>query len=453
MRVLLAYPPYVYGTNSPPLGIMYIASVLERERHSVKIVDCSLNGKDFDSFVRKADLLGVSFTSQLIKETKELISHARAICPKIKIVVGGPHVTSFEKEVFKELPNVDYAVVGEGEYTVLELANEMDIEKIKGLLWKSDNGKIHVNQPRPLINNLDELPFPARHLVPLKKYSLPGAIVTSRGCPFRCCFCYKLSGRTYRAHSPNRVLSEMEEMRKNFKINEFMIDDDNFVADPKRVHEIIDGIIERNWKPKIVLGNGIRVDSIVRNENLVSKMAKAGVKQVSLGIESIIQEVLDASLKDITVEQVEKAIAILRKYDISFSLYLMVGLPKDSYENVEKTKKWLKENHVKGFGISMATPYPKTKLWNYVSKYGRWLKLPDQSSYSWHNLIFVHPVWDTLDFSAEDRMKALLELRYFAAKKLIKQVKIYPMLIRHPKIPLWWLSKWLSSTIKQRFSR
>jgi len=447
MDVLLVYPDYKHREKSPPLGLMYIASVLEERGHNVKIIDLSVDkSTNFSSSVRESDILGISFTSQQFDETYKLVNHAREVSPKIKIVVGGPHATIFEREVFKAIPSVDYIAVGEGEYTALDLANGMQPEEIRGLIWKDEDGNIHANQPRPIIKNLDEIPFPARHLVPMKRYSYKGTILTSRGCPFKCIYCLKKAGRIYRTHSPDYVLSEMEEMMENFSISEFHVCDDNFIANPGRASKIADGIIERNWKCKINLWGGSRLDLIAQNEPLIAKLAEAGLRRTGLGVESIVQEVLEATKKDITREEVEEAIAILRKYDISFFVFLMVGLPNDKYGNVETTKKWIAKNRIKDFGVSLATPYPKTELWEYVNKHGRWLVQPNRAhiDYSYHTVTKVYPMWDTPDFPAEQRMKALVELFRFSAIRagFISRDRM-ALAIRQPRLMLEWFKKWL----------
>ncbi len=443
----MAYPDYQHRDKSPPLGLMYVASVLEHHGHNVKIIDFSVDKPTaFSSSINDSDIFGISFTSQQFHEAYQLINQVRRVSEKIKIIVGGPHATIYEKEVFNEIPSVDYVAVGEGEYTALDIANGVHPEKVNGLIWKDEGGNIYVNPPRPIVKNLDELPFPARHLVPMKKYSCKGAILTSRGCPFRCIFCLKKTGRTWRAHSSDYVISEMNEMIENFNISEFHICDDNFLANPKRANEIADAILMMNWKCNLNLWGGSRVDLIAKNEPLIAKLAQAGLRKTGLGIESVIPEVLDAMRKDITLEEVEKAIAILRKYDISFFIFLMVGLPNDKYENVEITKKWIVKNKIKEFGVSLATPYPKTELWEYVNNNGRWLVSSKdvQKDFSYHTVTKVYPMWDTPDFPAEQRMKTLVELIRFSAIRTgyISRDKL-TIAIKQPRLMLEWLKKWL----------
>jgi radical SAM superfamily enzyme YgiQ (UPF0313 family) len=310
-----------------------------------------------------------------------------------------------------------------------------------------------VNPTRPIIKNLDGLPFPARHLVPMTKYSCSGAILTSRGCPFRCIYCLKKAGRTWRAHSTQYVISEMNEMHEQYHIRDFHICDDNFLAKPTRANEIADAILTRNWKYTLNLWGGSRVDLIAKNEPLIAKLAKAGLRKTGLGLESVIPDVLDAAKKDITLEEVDQAIAILRKHGISFFVFLMVGLPNDTYENVELTKKWIVKNKIEEFGVSLATPYPKTELWGYVNTHGRWLVSPKdlQKDFSYHTVTKVYPMWDTPDFPAEQRMKALVELIRFSAIRsgYISRDRL-AIAIKQPRLMLEWFKKWLNLHLTTR---
>ncbi|PIP31835.1 hypothetical protein COX24_01415 [bacterium (Candidatus Gribaldobacteria) CG23_combo_of_CG06-09_8_20_14_all_37_87_8] len=454
MKVTLVMPPYPFGWDSPPLGIMYIASVLREVNHSVKIICFNKNKEDFLTAVKESDFLGISLTSQIVREGEKIIQQAKKISPQVKVVVGGPHVTIFEKKIFEQFPLVDYACVGEAEYTMLELAEGKGLGQIRGLIWKDKKGQVIANPPRELIKDLDLLPFPARDLVNLKKFEEAGIIMTSRGCPFRCVYCYKLSGNIYRTHSAERVILEMERMRFEYGIRNFVFADDNFVADPNRANIIAEMIIKKQWRDiTLDFSNGIRVDSIVAHPELIAKFTKIGLKSVSLGVESVVQDVLDASKKDITLEKVVKAIRILKRNKIDHFVFLQVGLPNDNYQNVEATKKWLLKNGITNFGAALTTPYPKTELWNYVEKKGRFLFPKEEiyKHYPWHNMTNVYPIWETDSYKAEERMRALAEIRYFAARMLVKNDKKKVMLLlRNPGL-LGWIIKYIHFSILGRF--
>ena len=236
----------------------------------------------------------------------------------------------------------------------------------------------------------------------------------------------------------------MEIMYHKYSIRDFVVNDDNFAADIERAYTIGDMIAKKNWKDiTIRLGNGIRADTVVRYPDFIRRYAGIGLNSVSLGIESVVQEVLDATQKDITLEQIDKAVSILKEHNLDYFLYLQVGLPNDRYENAKKVKEWVKRNDIKCFGVGLTTPYPKTALWDYIEKNGRFLYPKNEiyKRYPWHNLTNVFPVWETKEFSAEKRMRALTELRYFAGMRFLRYGGIIA-LFRHPAI-LEWARKWV----------
>jgi len=457
MRFLLSYARDVTLSQSflpmPPLGIMYLAAVLERDGHWVRIVDLSVDKQDvFNSYAKKVDVLGVSVPTQLLSGARALVQEAKKLSPKIKVIVGGPHPSSLCADTFTHIPEADFIAVGEGEETIKEFANEVEYAKIDGLIWKDEDGKIYENNPRTFIKDLDTLPLPARHLVSMNKYSMKGSILTSRGCPFRCVYCYKWSGRTYRAHSPRYVLEEMEDMQRRYGVKSFHVVDDNFTAIPKRAEEIVEGIMDRNWRIGLSLFNGIRADFIARNEALIAKMKKAGLKYVSVGAESVIQDVLDATKKDLKVGDIEKAVRILKDNKIDFILYLMVGLPGDRFDNVQRTIDWLKKNEVSKFSVSLTTPYPKTKLWNYINENenGRWLKPVHHLFDNVRDHLSIEPLWDTTDFPAEQRVEAMMKyMRFYNSQR-----RIIGLALRHPKLAYLRLKRlYRFSQIKKKFRR
>ncbi|MCX6799417.1 MAG: radical SAM protein, partial [Candidatus Diapherotrites archaeon] len=197
--------------------------------------------------------------------------------------------------------------------------------------------------------------------------SLP--IVTSRGCPFNCCYCFKgLFGMRFRARSPKNVVDELEYLKKNFGIKEFQVADDAFAADKKRAIAICKEIVERKICLPWSLPNGIRSNSL--NEEVVSWMKKAGLKYTGLGIESGNQGILDAVGKAQTLDDVRKAAALLKKYKITTVGFFMFGLPHDTLETMRDTVNFAKSLDLDYCSISMTTPYPGTRLYGEIKKGG-----------------------------------------------------------------------------------
>ncbi|RLE51664.1 MAG: hypothetical protein DRJ26_05535 [Candidatus Methanomethylicota archaeon] len=261
--------------------------------------------------------------------------------------------------------SIDAAVIGEGEYTMLELVEKVEERErpanIKGVIYRKE-GRIIENPPRNYIKNLDEIPFPAQNLLPMDLYGeYKGAIITSRGCPYSCTFCSKpVFGKTWRAHSPSYVLREKEELITKYKAEQISFLDDEFLLDRKRAEAILDGIIERRWKVKLYFWNGLRVDEV--DEKILMKMKQAGCTTINYGVESVDPLVLKNIKKNITLTQIEKAVKIARKLGIKVNLFLMIGNPGDTYEHVEKIKRFLDKVEVDGVHLSMATPYIKTEF-------------------------------------------------------------------------------------------
>jgi anaerobic magnesium-protoporphyrin IX monomethyl ester cyclase len=314
MKILLIQPPmviYPFETHSVPfpLGLAYMAAVLENEGYTVEILDCILENwnkpakedgkeyyglsyKDIDREIRKRrpDIVGISclFSSQW-KHMKEIAKIAKKY--DCKVVVGGAHPSSEVMSTIKNR-NIDFVIIGEGEYTMLNIVksieNAYNFRKIDGIAFRS-NRKVVINPKTKFIENLDELPFPAYHLLSMKKYfqakrphgtevvKPPSiAMITSRGCPRNCVFCsiHTIWGWRWRARSPEKVVDEIEFLVKNYGANEINFEDDNISLDKERMERICDEIIKRKLKIKWTTPNGIAIMTL--DKKLLYKMKKSG---------------------------------------------------------------------------------------------------------------------------------------------------------------------------------
>lgn len=338
MKVLLINPPQTFysGSEPPagnlPIGLMYIAAVLQKNDYKVEILDAFMADSTFQKngatisvgmpserirqeiSTRKPDIVGIAgpFTCQ-IENTLKISNLTKEVNAEILTVVGGPHVTLVPKEFLKEAKSVDVAVMGEGEYAMLDIAEVFEGKKqfsaIPGIAYRQ-NGKVRVNQPRPFIENLDLLPYPAYDLVDMEEYLNPKKIgyrsfrdhaismITSRGCPFNCCFCavHLHMGREFRAHSAQYVLAHIEYVVDKFKVKNIFFEDDNLTLDLARFAAICDGIIERKIKIGWETPNGVRADCLTMP--LLKKMKQSGCQSVFVGVESGEQQILDKLLAD-----------------------------------------------------------------------------------------------------------------------------------------------------------
>ncbi|MEM1674771.1 MAG: cobalamin-dependent protein [Candidatus Bathyarchaeia archaeon] len=229
MRVTLINPPSQnvellnIGIKAPPLGLAYLASVLEKNGCEVKIIDALALGLSL-SQVRGAlnmdqpDIIGITASTPMIYDAYNVARVAKEVCPNSTVVLGGPHPTFLPMETLKECPSADIVCIGEGEETMVELTEAIrrkaDLSRVRGIAFRTSDGKIVKTEPRPLIKDLDSLPFPAWHLLPMDKYTVLGKktvichVMSSRGCPFHCIFCSssRIFGRKHRARSAKNVL-------------------------------------------------------------------------------------------------------------------------------------------------------------------------------------------------------------------------------------------------------
>ena len=392
MRILLVNPPTSNQPGFPkysvfPYGILFLAAVLERNKYDVEIYDNNVDDRNPEDFVSfKPDLIGFSvLTGKSIGDAMNQSIAFKNILPRAKIVWGGVHPSLLPEQTIIE-PYIDYVVVGEGEYTLLELvqhledANNIKLKDIKGLLYK-ENNRILRNEPRPFIKNLDELPDPAWHLIDVKKYS-DITLNTSRGCPFRCTFCYNRPFNKGRRSdfSPERIVSQIEHLQQKYGATSVKFYEDNFTINRKRLREFCKLVISR--KLKIEWNCESRIDL---DEKDIALMARSGCTWVGLGVESGSPRVLAFLRKDIKLEDVEKTCRLLAKHKIGPGIYLMAGLPTETVEDFTMTLQLLKKLHFQSYEYMIYRPYPGTVLYDYCVNNGLFTppaKLADWANFS-----------------------------------------------------------------------
>jgi len=384
MKVSLLSPKWNKMVNSyPSLGLGYLAAVAEQEGHEVRIHDMGLDPKkSVEEEVAEVvafgpDLVGATAMTtswysieQAIALVKEQIG-----CP---VVIGGPHATTLP-EITLQDPHVDFVVHGEGEETFRELTRvlqkgERQYDPIAGLLYKNAEGETVRTPERPLIPDLDALPFPARHLFQLERYPLYNpngermvTILSSRGCPYICSFCFKgIVGRTYRQRSPENVVAEIEEVISRYAIRNFYFIDDLFTINVPRLEAIMDHFIaqELNIRWQCLA----RVDRVTAP--LLKKMHRAGCREIHYGVESGNEEILKATAKHIKLGQVQDAVTWTEDAGIRAKGYFILGLPNDTRETMEQTIEFAAGLGLSEAMFSIATPMPGTQLWDeLVSKH------------------------------------------------------------------------------------
>ncbi len=389
----------------PPLGILYVAAYLKKNtQHQIKILDLQLEDKNEDELreyllEEKPDIIGITAITFMMIDTIKLIKLISKILPDVKIILGGPHVNIYPQETL-EIPGVDFIVLGEGELPALDLINHINdkekLKTIKGLVFK-DNGQIINTGPRELLQDLDQLPHPARELTNYKKYystistaNPTTSMFTSRGCPYKCIFCDRPHlGKHFRARSASNVVDEIEKI-KNLGIKEIFIYDDTFTIDRQRVIDICNEILKRgikiNWDVRA------RVNTV--DEELLKLMRKAGCTRIHYGVESGVDRILKNLRKGITVEMAKKAFQATKKTGIEAAAYFMIGCPGEKLEDIKQSIKLAKELKPDYVHFSVLTPFPATEIYFIGLQNGLIKKDVWREFAKYPNENFTPPAWE-----------------------------------------------------------
>ncbi len=387
---------YLYGIF-PPLGIALLASVLEKEGHQVRIIDCTTEeippDKITDYINEKYDYIGITSFTQTVPLAYKMAKNIKSVFNDAVIVMGGIHASALPEEVASN-PYVDICVRGEGEETIKEIVAGVDIEKIRGISYKK-NGKIIHNQKREQISDLDPYPLPAYHLLPMDKYrSMLGVaikepsigLIISRGCPGRCEYCFPNSlGNKVRMKSPKKILEEILLLKNKYGKKEIDFYDDTFTMFKDKITEMCNLLIDN--KVDIAWSCCTRADFITKD--LLILMKKAGCHQVMYGIESGSSHVREELGKKIRVD-FKEIVKMTQKIGIQIRATFMIGNYMETYDDVVKTINYSKYLNTDYAIFNITTPYPGTRLYGRLEKEGRILT-KDWTKYDFFNVVFKHP--------------------------------------------------------------
>jgi radical SAM superfamily enzyme YgiQ (UPF0313 family) len=447
LKVALVNPPVrqsfeiqsALGLNAPPLGLAYIGAVLERDGYDVTIIDAPISCDSQEDVIKKLqsmepNVIGVTSTTPSIGDAVSLITKIKQKMPDSVTVLGGCHITFLPEETMGTCPAIDIGVIGEGEATMLELVHSIEggrpLDAVDGIAVR-DGGKIRRTRPRRLIEDLDRLPFPARHLLPMEKYTALGErtpignVITSRGCPFRCIFCAssRLYGNTFRARSAENVLEEVSELVDKYRINFIEFVDDTFTINKKRSFRLAELLrkLDVSW------AFGSRVDTV--SSELLQAFRRAGALMFYMGIESASDRVLRLLRKGISLEQIRSAISSAKKAGLETAGSFIIGTPGESKEEAMASIEFAIRSGIDYAQFTAMTPYPGTEVYEFA-KANRLLETEDWSKYT-----TIKPVMRTFEMTAEE-IRSLVSTAYrkfyLRPKFLVMQVAKRRILMLKP---------------------
>ena len=431
MKVLFVEPPkdfwFVMGEYlPPPLGLLQLAAYLENRCKNVEIdvLDCQarcLDWKGLEKYIESFDPDIVASSGSITCNTYtalRTLQTAKKVKTNVLTVVGGQHFTATAQESLEKYPEIDVIVRGEGEQTIAELVNasikKSSFSQVRGICFRH-YGKIRHNPSRPLIENLDDLPFPGYHFVEdvVHKYHFAmmagsktgyALIEGSRGCQHRCTFCtqWKHWNGEWRPKSAKRIADEMEFCYQNYGSRFFWLTDDNFGLG-ERASELCDEIIQRGFRDDVMWFIQSRCDDIIRHRDLLPKMRRAGNYWMLLGVESHSKSTLETFNKQINPEDAKKAVKLLKENGIFAHATLIIGERKDSAESMASLREFANDLDPDLAIFMVLTPFPGTEIFETAKRNG-WIE-----DFNWANYDMIHAIMPTETLLREEVQEELYE--------------------------------------------
>ncbi len=409
MKTLLINPPWVRLFGFPvftfPSGLCYIAAVLEDDGFDVSVYDMdnvkgqtkgrvkpilsspnSLDDKVYKEYLnllddldhplwkevrtmiskQSPDIVGITAMATQYGPAQNIAKLAKEFDSDISVIMGGAHPTATPEVTLKN-EDVDIVVRREGEYTFLDLVKTIEskgnLKDVLGITYKEKDGVIH-NPDRPLIQNLDDLPIPARHLVLGKENYPPGVfgkIFASRGCPYNCIFCSpkKTWGKKVRYRSPEKVVDEIRQVYETYVTPTFTFNDADFLVNRKHVSKICDLLIEEG----LIINWDCSAKASEITDEIIKKMALAGCNSISVGVESGSNKTLEMAKKGVTIEQIEESRRVLKENFIVYCAYYMVGFPWETREDIDEMLSFIRKMDFDFEKVFIVATYPGTELY------------------------------------------------------------------------------------------
>ena len=460
-KVLLINPPFEFEEDSvgksksirrvlnivPPLGILYIAAVLERRGVEVEIIDCAIGISFSDLYAmvgdKKPQVIGFTCTTPSFSNAKKVAQFVRSELPEVRTLIGGAHVTAMPRETI-ETGLFDVGVIGEGELTIEHLCdayrddNFRGLSNIRGIAYRKRTG-ICETERQDFVENLDDIPMPARHLIPDLKYYRPtpascrkvpyAVLITSRGCPSQCTFCdRKVFGNRCRMRSVGNIFEEIDDVVHTYGVKEIRFFDDTFTLDKERVYEICDEFEKRKLKLSwTCLTRAASVDG-----PLLKRMKQAGCWQVLYGFESGDDRMLKLLRKGNTVKINTRAIRLTKAAKMEVRGDFIVGTVGETWESLEKTVRFAIDMKLDYAHFNKFTPFPGTTLYEQLINEGYVFDF-SKSTILDHSLIhYINPGMNKDEFSKFlDKANRRFYLRFKYILKRLFSIRTWHQLRGH----------------------
>jgi anaerobic magnesium-protoporphyrin IX monomethyl ester cyclase len=410
------------NAGCPFLGLAYVAAVLEKAGFSVQIIDANvlrLNVDEIAESVRFSEckIVGFTSTTPTINSVLQIVKAIKALSPQIKTVLGGVHVSAIPVETMTACPELDFGVIGEGEITTVELSRKIfngddSFKGLAGIVFRDKaTNELVRTETRPLIENLNDIPFPARHLLPMELYrpSLVSyrrypqtSVVCSRGCPYDCIFCTKhVFGKRMRFRDVDNVIEELKSLKKDYNVREIDFYDETLTLNKKWLGELCEKIAPL----KLIWQCNGRVEGA--DPARLKEMKRAGCYKINYGVESGNQKSLDILKKNITLEQIRYAFDVTHKAGISTLAFMMMGIPGEDLQDIKTSIDFCIRLKTEDAVFTLLTPYPGNEIYRELGKYGV-LEVKDWSKYI---CIPNQPVFVPFSIS-KDELTLALNLAY-----------------------------------------
>ncbi|HEC80296.1 MAG: hypothetical protein DRH51_06030 [Candidatus Coatesbacteria bacterium] len=437
---------------SPPLGIMYLASVIRSEIDAdISIIDTRLGNLTNHEVLRKLvdtrpDMVGFSTFTLEAPQMHSLADDIKREFSDVLIMAGGPHASADPKRVLED-NNIDFVIIGEGEETIKDVLRfhrgEMSISDVYGTAFRS-NGDVAVNPPRPFIEDLDSIPFPAWDLIDREAYfNLPRLLIlyrhkeympifTSRACPYRCIYCHRLFGKRFRARSPENVLDEITILYNEYGIREFEVFDDVFNCHRERAKKILRMFVESGMDATLQFPNGLRGDLV--DDELIYWLKRAGAFRLSIAVETASPRLQKYIKKYIKLDKIKPVVKKLTKAGINVHGLFMLGFPTETRQELHQTIKFAVNGCFNTASFFIVNPFEGTELADIARKLGYRIN-SDPNNYDYFSARF------NLSQVSDEELTYLLRVAnikfYFNWRRVISflklittNVKVVPHLVK-----------------------